>query len=83
MNAVTLTRIVVFVLLAILAFLLSRRIAAPRQRWLWVTWLVILVIAPYIGVSAKLIDVPGFSIHFNDALQGFIFGLLAGWLLNK
>jgi hypothetical protein len=83
MNVEIFSRIIVFVLIAFLAVILSNRIAAPRQGWHWVTWLALMVIAAYIGVSAKLIDVPGFTIHFNDVFQAFIFGLLAGWLSKK
>jgi hypothetical protein len=83
MNTEILSRVIVFVLVAFLAALLSRRMVAPRQGWVWVVWLVLLVIAPYVGVSAKLIDIQGLAIHFNNVYQGFIFGLLTGWLLKK
>ena len=31
----------------------------------------------------KIQSIYRLAIYFNDGLQGFIFGLLAGWLLKK
>ena len=82
MDAQTMTNIVNFALFAFVGVLLSRRVPAPR-RWGWVVGLLALVIAPYIGVSARLIDISGLVFFFNIALQGFVFGVLAGWLRSK
>jgi hypothetical protein len=83
MNAEIMFRIVVFALIAFLATLLARRLAAPKPGWVWVVCLAALVVAAYIGANVKLIAFSGFAIQLNDILQGFVFGLLAGWLVKK
>jgi hypothetical protein len=80
MDAQMMFNIVNFCLLAFLGGWLTRRISAPKNQWGWVFWLVMLVIAPYIGVSAKLVALSGYVLYFNIALQGLVFGLLEGWL---
>jgi hypothetical protein len=83
MNAETMFRIVVFALVAFLTILLTRRLEAPRQGWVWVVWLAALVVVAYIGPGVRLIAFSGFAIQLNDILQGFVFGLLAGWMIKK
>jgi hypothetical protein len=83
MNAEMMFRIVIFALVAFLATLVARRLAAPKPGWLWVVWLAVLVIVGYIGTNVKLIAFSGFAIQLNDILQGFVFGILAGWLFKK
>jgi H+/gluconate symporter-like permease len=83
MTAEIMFRIVVFALVAFLATQLARRMAAPKLGWVWVVWLSALVVAAYIGPNIKLIAFSGSAIQLNDILQGFVFGLLAGWLIKK
>lgn len=72
-----------FAIFAALGFFVARFLPAPRPWWVPVAALALLVIAPYIGVSARLIDIGGLVIYFNVALQGFLFGVLAKWLSKK
>jgi hypothetical protein len=83
MNAEIMFRIVGFCMCAFIGVLLARKLSAPKSRWVWVAWLVLLVVAPYIGVSAWLVSFPAFTLYFNDAMQGFVFGLLAEWLYKN
>jgi hypothetical protein len=83
MTAEVMFRIVGFCICAFIGVLLARRLSAPKNRWVWVAWLVLLVAAPYIGVSTRLVSFPAFTLYFNDAMQGFVFGLLAEWLYKS
>ena len=83
MNADVMFRIVVFGLAAFLAVLVTRRVSPPKPSWIWWVLLVVLVVAPYIGTNVKLVAFSGFAIRLNDIIQGFVFGLLAGWLSRK
>jgi hypothetical protein len=80
MDAQMMFNIVNFCLLALLGEWIARRSGTPKNRWVWFFWLLMLVLAPYIGVSAKLVALSGFVLYFNIALQGLVFGLLAAWL---
>jgi len=78
MDAQMMVNIVVFVLFAWLGLWLTSRLPVPRNRWVKVLWLALLVIAPTIGVSARLIDI-AYVVYFNVVLAGIVFGLVAGW----
>jgi len=78
MDAQMMVNIVVFVLCALLGTWIAGRVPTPRNRWIKFFWLVLLVIAPAIGASTRLIDI-AYVVYFNVVLQGLIFGLLAGW----
>ncbi len=56
MNPQTMVDVVVFALLALLGMWLTRRIRAPRNRWLKVGLLALLVIAPRFGADIRLLD---------------------------
>jgi hypothetical protein len=82
MDAQMMVNVVVFVLFAMLGVWLTRRFPTPRSQWVKAFWLVLLVIAPYIGPSTRLIDI-AYVVYFNFVLQGVIFGLIVGWWVNK
>jgi hypothetical protein len=76
-------RIIVFLLLAIIGFLLAKKMPEPKRGFAWVICLGILVIAGNIGVNTRLIDISGFTLFLNNSLQGFVFGILSGWLMKR
>jgi hypothetical protein len=82
MDAQMMVNIVVFALFAMLGTWLARRFPAPRNQWIKLFWLVLLVMAAYIGTSIRLIDIAN-VVYFNYVLQGVIFGLVAGWWTKK
>ena len=82
MNAQTMVDVVVFALVALLAMWLARRIRSPRNRWLKMGLLILLVIAPALGADISLIDLAA-TVTLNVVLQGLAFGLIAGWWARK
>lgn len=82
MDAQMMFNLVVFALLAWLGLWIARRIRSPRNRWLKLLLLALLVVAPTIGVNTRLIDIV-FVVYLNVALQGLVFGLIAGWWTKK
>lgn len=82
MNPQTMVDVVVFALLALLGMWLARRIRAPRNRWVKIGLLVLLVIAPALGADIRLIDLLA-TVYLNVVLQGLVFGLVAGWWARK
>ena len=82
MDAQMMVNLVVFALLAWLGLWIARRIPNPRNRWVKFFWLLLLVLAPSIGVNTRLIDIV-FVVYLNIALQGILFGLIFGWWAKK
>ncbi len=82
MNAQTMVDVVAFALTALLGMWLTRRIRAPRIRWLKMGLLLLLVIAPALGADIRLIDFIA-TISLSIVLQGLAFGLIAGWWARK
>lgn len=82
MNAQTMVDVVVFALMALLGMWLARRIRSPRNRWLKMGLLVLLVIAPALGADIRLIDLLA-TVYLNVVVQGLVFGLIAGWWARK
>lgn len=82
MNPQTMVDVVVFALLALLGMWLARRIRSPRNRWLKLGLLVLLVIAPALGADIRLLDLL-VTVYLNVVLQGLVFGLIAGWWARK
>jgi hypothetical protein len=82
MDAQMMVNVVVFAMLALLGIWITRRVPAPQNQLIKMFWLVLLVVAPAIGSSTRLIDI-AYIVYFNVALQGIIFGLVAGWWANK
>lgn len=82
MNAQTMVDVVVFAFVALLGMWLARRIRSPRNRWLKLGLLILLVIAPALGADIRLIDWLA-TVYLNVLLQGLVFGLIAGWWARK
>jgi hypothetical protein len=80
MDSQTIMNILNFAVFTLLGFLVASRIKMPKRGVIWPLLLALLVIAPTIGVSTRLIDIFGFVFFFNYALQGLLFGILARWL---
>ena len=76
-------KIFTFAIFAVVGYLLARKIPEPKQGFVWIIWLTILVIAGYIGVSTRLVSIGEFSFYLNNSLQGLLFGLLASWLMKR
>ncbi|PWH11729.1 MAG: hypothetical protein DDG60_16910 [Anaerolineae bacterium] len=82
MNPQTMVDVVVFALAALLGMWLARRIRSPRNRWLKMGLLVLLVLAPALGADIRLVDLLA-TVYLNVVLQGLVFGLVAGWWARK
>ncbi|GAB4484771.1 MAG: hypothetical protein Fur0016_15650 [Anaerolineales bacterium] len=82
MNAQTMVNVVVFALAALVGMWLARHIRSPRNRWLKMGLLVLLVIAPALGADIQLIDLVA-TMYLNVVVQGLAFGLIAGWWARK
>lgn len=76
-------RIIAFLLFAIIGFLLAKKLPEPKRGFTRGICLGILVISGHIGVNTRLIDNSGFTLFLNNSLQGFIFGILSGWLMKR
>ncbi|MBW6474813.1 MAG: hypothetical protein K0B14_16920 [Anaerolineaceae bacterium] len=76
-------RIIAFLVFAIIGYLLAKKLPEPKRGFTWVICLGILVIAGNIGVNTRLIDISGFTLFLNNSLQGFVFGVLSGWLMKR
>jgi surface polysaccharide O-acyltransferase-like enzyme len=76
-------RIIAFLLFAIIGYFLAKKLPEPKRGFTWIICLGILVISGYIGVNTRLIDISGFTLFLNNSLQGFVFGILSGWLMKR
>jgi hypothetical protein len=82
MDAQTMVNVVVFALCAWLGMTLARRLPTPRNRWVKIAWLALLVISPAIGGGVRLVDIV-FAVYLSPVLQGLVFGLIAGWWAKR
>jgi hypothetical protein len=68
---------------AVIGWLIFRRVTPPTKWWVWVLILLATILVSYVGNNAILIGVQGINAHFNDSLQGFGFGAIAGFVIKK
>ena len=76
-------RMIAFLLFASFGYFLAKKLPEPKRGFTWVICLLILTISGHIGVSTRLIAFSGFTLFLNNSLQGFIFGILSGWLMKR
>ena len=76
-------RIIAFLVFAIIGYFLAKKLPEPKRGFTWIICLGILVISGYIGVNTRSINVSGFTLFLNNSLQGFVFGVLSGWLMKR
>jgi hypothetical protein len=63
-------------------FLISKRIAPPKDSKGWVLWVIVVILAGGICVSARAIDIQSFVVlHFNEMLQALGIGILVGFII--
>ena len=75
-------RAVSTILFAVLGYLLSAKLPAPRKVLWWGVFIAGIWFVNYVMVSTLLIGVFGEGIYLNNALQGLGLGILFGFIVR-
>jgi hypothetical protein len=76
----SIVKIISFAILAVVGYLLAKKLPEPKRGFIWIIWLILLVISGYVGVGTRLVSIGKYSVYLSLSLQGLLFGLLSSWL---
>jgi hypothetical protein len=71
-------RVITCIVMAGVGLYFSQRVRLNQNFWIWFGCLTLLILSAHIGVSTRLISIQGYSMYFNNVLEGLLFGLLIG-----
>lgn len=84
MNTDILSRVITFVIFAVIGYLTVRKIALPPRSIEWFLWVFTLLMIGTIGVNTRMVDISGYFImYLNNILQGLIAGLLINFIIRQ
>jgi len=82
MSIQTVVNLVIYLVFVYLGYLTSKRINPPETTSNWVVWIVVVILAGGICVSARAININDIvDLHVNDMLQALGIGILAGFAI--
>ena len=74
--------LVVYLVFVAIGYLISKRIAPPKNAQGWLVWVIVVVLAGGICVSGHAFNITGvLDLHFNDMLQALGIGILTGFVI--
>ena len=65
-----------------MGYLVSSKLPAPKRISSWVLFVLAILLANSVMVSARLIGIGDTGIYFNNALQGLGLGILCGFVVR-
>ena len=78
--------LIVTAVFAVIGYFAGKAIPKPKNASSWVVYVVgiiLLVLAGYVGVSTRVLSVPGFDVMLNWLLQGLLLGILIRFVMER
>jgi hypothetical protein len=71
-----------YFVLGAVGYLLAKKFKQPVTTATWVLIIIATILAPFVGISIRLISIFGFTIYLNRCLHAFGIGLIIGLVIE-
>jgi|WetSurMetagenome_2_1015567.scaffolds.fasta_scaffold1091751_1 hypothetical protein len=81
-NIDTFSRLLTYAIFVLAGYDLSKSIPRPKGPLSWVAFILVVVLAGYLGMKFRLITVSGYNVFLNEIILGLSTGFVAGFLIR-